>query len=94
MSISSYYEGLVASGLDLLSIRSKGAIAPCQKELKRVLCRERFPRCKDGKVYWNSIRNECGYVIEKCPQTVRDQLRRMDFCGHLNTGDKNTNACK
>ena len=90
----SFYDGLVESAFDSLTLLTKGSVLSCKRDLKRLLCRERFPRCNGNEVDWGKGKDRCGKVVEKCPQDVRDILNQFNFCTKFNEGKKHIKTCK
>eukprot|EP00795_Rhopilema_esculentum_P007027 gene7027-12652_t len=93
MSLSSFYEALIESDLDVMTIKSEGAVGTCREDLRKLLCRDRFPKCKGAQVHWNGLRDECVKAIDKCQQKVRYQLRKIDFCLKMNDGTVPLDSC-
>ena len=77
-----------------MTIQTEGAVASCKKELKNVLCKDRFPRCAGRTVTWGKLRDECSKAIESCPQKVRDSLQNIDLCRKLGNGDAPADRCR
>ena len=94
MSVHTFYDGLAEAALDFLTIQTKGKVGSCKQDLKNILCRDRFPRCKGTRVIWGNIREDCSKAIASCPAGVQELLRNMDLCRKLGEGDFPIDKCE
>ena len=94
MSIHSFYDGLAEAALDFITIQTRGQVRSCKKEIKEILCRDRFPRCNGQSVIWENLREKCGKAIASCPLKVQETLRNIDLCRKLGDGITSINECE